>query len=199
MASEARSDHASESCACEDALAIVRNKHGARALTRRLQFSPRVRLHKSGRYLTPQVQSHRDTATSGWLTQAARSRSWLDRCNGGHCTGRVVAGLRGTPAGTRSACAARDGGPGLHGRRPSHPATSFADVLRRVPASQPPPRQSSPADTVPAASQTLLPPPHSSPSVPDLAPSHHRQLHQRCARPFLRHEMVPSSDGAHTC
>ena len=62
-------------------------------------------------------------------------------------------------------------------------STSAAPAIRRIlrgfPASQPAPRQSPPTDTAPAASHTLLPPPHSPPSVPDLAPSHHTHFHLR--------------------
>jgi hypothetical protein len=41
-----------------------------------------------------------------------------------------------------------------------------------------------PTDTAPPASQTPLPPPHSSHSVPDLAPSHHTHFHLRFFRRF---------------
>jgi hypothetical protein len=78
-------------------------------------------------------------------------------------------------------------GPSPHGA-----ALAVRHTPRGFPASQPAPRQAPPTDTAPAASQTLLPPSHSSSSVPDLAPSHHTHLHQRCGRPFLRHEKASS-------
>ncbi len=113
---------------------------------------------------------------------AARWRSWHDRCNGAEAD-RVGVRLQLHPFGPRSARAARVGGePGLRARRTGHSA-------HRAPL----PHHSRhhdrlPTDTAPAASQTLLPTQHALPSVPDLAPSHHTQLHLLVRTIFLRHE-----------
>ena len=77
---------------------------------------------------------------------------------------------------------------GVGDRASTSAAPAIRHIARRFPASQPAPRQAPPTDTAPAASQTLLPPPHSPPSVPDLAPSHHTHLHLLVRTTFLRHE-----------
>ena len=136
----------------------------------------------AGTWLRGPVSRRHHSARPSDVGQATpRWWSWYDRCKGAE-EAESASGLSSTSARGRARRVPRGWGDPAS----TSPAPAIRHIARRLAAIQPAPRRTPLTDTAPPASQTPLPPPHSSPSVPDLAPSHHTHFHLRFCRRFRR-------------